>query len=170
MMALLHSMVTPVVPTTTTTTATTAPNSLGEDIGNWAFFRSANTSGDLVGYWTVATSSSHVYDWQLKPSLYLRCVVGSAEGSAFIGTPWLFFNDFDTESMDVEYRFNTQSGPIRTTGWSNEESGSTVFIDDIALRADASKLYVSLWDDHSNKSMTFDVSGMSRVMNALDCW
>ena len=155
----------------TTTTPTTMPT---VGTGRWTYFDGTGIHGDYEGYFVPSTSSS-AYDWQLTPTLYIRCGVENDEwDSAFISTPFLIFDDNDTDTATVVYRFSDQSKATTDNGWwSSEDSESALFASSgfiSALRnTDGDTLYTNLQDRFKTEQAEFDITGLDTVLKALDC-
>ena len=153
------------------TTPTTTPT---VGTGSWKEFDGTGLHGDYEGYLVLSTSSS-AEDWQFYPTLFIRCGVGNeAWDSVFIGTPFLLFNDIDTDTMTVAYRFSDQTQVTTDNGWrSSEDSDSTLFASSGFTRAlqntDGDHLYTSLRGRNDTESAEFDITGLDAVLEALDC-
>ena len=153
-------------------TTTTAERTVGT--GLWEYFDGTGIHGDFEGYFVPSTSSS-AEDWQRAPSLYVRCgVVNDEWDGVFITTPFLLFNDFDTDTMTVVYRFSNQAQATTDNGWwSDEDSNSGVFASSGFIGAlkntDGDYLYTSLRDRFSTEAAEFDITGLDAVLEALDC-
>ena len=154
-----------------TTTPTTTPT---VGTGSWKYVDGTGLHGDYEGYIVLSTSSS-AEDWQFDPILVIRCGVGNeAWDDVFIGTQFLLFNDIDTDTMTVAYRFSDQTQVTTDNGWrSNEDSDSGLLASSGFISAlentDGDYLYTSLRGRNATESAEFDITGLDAVLEALDC-
>ena len=153
-------------------TTETPPPTVGT--GSWVYADGTGVHGDYEGYGVPATSSS-AEDWEFTPTLIIRCGVGNDEwNSVFIGTPFLLFNDYDTGTMTVVYRFSDQTQATTDNGWwSTEDSDSALFapsgFKSALQNTTGDYLYAFLRDSDNTERAEFDLTGLDAVLEALDC-
>lgn len=162
----------------TPATPTTTPRVTN---GAWETFSGDNTSGSYVGV-VLQGEAPGLYSWEQPPLLYVRCGTGgaSANDDVFVGTPWLIFNDYDSDSSTVEWRISPHMPtPVQETDWwSNEDSNSVVFAPDrSSLKArlastDSGRLHMTIIPGSTignAESASFDITGAAAALANLPC-
>ena len=139
--------------------------------GDWEYFTGANVEGNFEGYGLYAFEHSG-YDWQTPPSILIGC--GGTEQLVAIGTPFLLFNDYNTDTITVSYRPASAQTAIHDNWISDEESDSTLWAINHRSFLDAIRrgevLYVAAADDYDNEWMNFNTEGATAVLDRLPCF